>query len=277
MTDYRDRTIAIAPARVDAGRALALLLAEEGAQVVLIDSDLTILEALAQEVSARGGRPVILQADPIDPASLEAARLRLAQTTPVLDGLLLCHLEVAVATFEASTVESWRRIVDVNLLGPVFTAKAFLPLLKAAGRAAIVHVSSFDGIFGNPHVPSFSAVKGAMSPLTHVMADEFGPMGIRVNLVARGMTAPPEHDDNPRFAPLIAETPLGRPGRPEEVARAARFLLSDDASYITGATLKVDGGRTAITQGTRAMDMSGFSPMHPLADEQAQNGVRADD
>ena len=255
---FAGKAVAIVPARSDISQALAVQLGAQGARIVLVDSDLDILTKIAADVRNTGTEPSVIVADPTDPDSLQAAATRCAGMVTHLDGLLTCHAEFEIATFEASTSESWRRVVNVNLLGPVFASKAFLPLLKLAGRAAIVHVSSFDGILGNPHVPSYSAAKGAMAPLTHVMAAELAAAGIRVNLIARGMAeALTTHDA--LYGPLIAETPLGRPALPSEIAAAARFLLSEEASYITGTTLVVDGGRTGITQGTRQMYMTTHS------------------
>lgn len=257
-TGFEGRTIVFAPATADACSASARDLAARGARLELVDSDLEALTALAEELVALGGDVGVHVADPGDP---EALRQAAAAIPGPVHGLVTCYLEVDITSFEASTDASWRRIVDFNLLGPVFACRAFLPGLKRAGAASIVQVTSIDGVLGNPWVPSFSAAKGAMSPLTHVMADELGPHGVRVNCVVRGMTAPPDQDSNPRFAPLIAETPLGRPARREEIAAAIRFLLSSESSFVTGTFLTVDGGRTGITQGTRQMDMSGPSPM----------------
>lgn len=255
---FQGKTIVLIPATADACRASAFDLASEGARFDLVDADGDALSELAAELRAMGADVGVHLADPADPEALRRAAD--AIEGPV-HGLVTCYLEVDIASFEASTDEAWRRIVDFNLLGPVFACRAFLPALKQAGEASIVQVTSIDGVLGNPWVPSFSAAKGAMSPLTHVMAEELGPCGVRVNCVVRGMTAPPEEDGNPRFAPLIEETPLGRPARRQEIAAAVRFLLSSDASFITGSFLTVDGGRTGITQGTRRMDMSGPSPM----------------
>lgn len=121
-------------------------------------------------------------------------------------------------------------------------------MLKSSGSSAVVHIGSVDGFLGNAAVPSYSASKGGLIPLTHIMADEFAPYGIGVNCVARAATAggPVPHD-----AELVAATPLGRIAEPAEVASAVRFLASAEASYITGTVLTVDGGRTAITPGTR--------------------------
>lgn len=262
MTEHR--LIALLPATADACRAAANRLAADGCDLLLVDADAEAVTTLASSLDAFGVRVDVEAADPADPDALRAIAARLSRP---LAGLITCYLEVDIASIEDSTDESWRRIVSFNLLGPVFACRAFLPALKAGG-GAIVHVTSIDGVLGNAWVPSFSAAKGGMSPLTHVMAEEFGPQGIRVNCVVRGMTAPPEEDANPRFAPLIRETPLGRPARREEIAAAVAFLLSEDAGFITGSFLTVDGGRTGITQGTRHMDMKGSaSPMwSPPAD-----------
>lgn len=141
--------------------------------------------------------------------------------------------------------------MSFNVLGPVFAARAFLPLLKRSPAPAIVHCGSIDGTLGNPQVPSYSAAKGAIVSLTHVMADEFAQYGIRVNCVARAMTVDPDRTVHPMYERLVEETPLGRPSFMEEVVAAIEFLASPAASYITGVVLPVDGGRTAITPGTR--------------------------
>ena len=168
--------------------------------------------------------------------------------------LVNCHFAIEWSSLRDSTVDGWEAVVRTNVLGPVVATKAFLPLLDAAGAdggAAVVHLGSIDGFQGNPWVPSYSASKGAIPPLTHVMADELAPAGIRVNCVARAAVFDPART----VAPAVQEramacTPLRRPGRPEEIAEVVLFLAGPRSSYVTGTTVVVDGGRSGLTPGT---------------------------
>jgi NAD(P)-dependent dehydrogenase (short-subunit alcohol dehydrogenase family) len=142
-----------------------------------------------------------------------------------------------------------RVAVVIGAGGTIGRACAFLPLLKRAGRAGVVHLGSVDGNLGNPRVPSYSAAKGGLVPLTHVMPHEFAPFGIRVNCVARAAVDEPGPPTSLRDR-VVAVTPLGRVAQAAEIAAAVAFLASEDASLVTGAVIVVDGGRTGITPGT---------------------------
>ena len=263
MTDWTGRSVVVASIAVafgdgnaaaiggHAGAHCALDFARRGARVLALDADRAALDALAD--AADGTALDAAQVDLLDPAALVAAAERWGSRTGRVDALIACHAEMEEASFEASSYESWQRIVSFDLLGPVYAAKAFLPWLKAAGSSAIVHLGSIDGILGNPNYPSYSAAKGGIVPLTHVMAQDLGRHGIRVNNAARaffvghGFLASEAHDE------VFRLTPLGRPGYPEELAALVRFLASAEASYVTGATVPIDGGRSGITPATIAV------------------------
>jgi NAD(P)-dependent dehydrogenase (short-subunit alcohol dehydrogenase family) len=253
--EFEGKVAVIVPGQIDVGRAAAIALAKHGAEIVLVDRDQDKLLEIQEEIRRAGGSASFFVADISDAQSLTEVASQCRKQFSSVQMLVNCHFAIDNSTIEQSSNESWRRVIEANVLGPVFTTKAFLPLLKAAKGAAIVNIGSIDGILGNPHVPSYSVAKGAMIPLTHVMADEFAPHAIRVNLIARGLIASQNHPSD-ALAPLLSETPLGRLPQASEIASVVRFLMSDDASYITGAVLAVDGGRTAITQGTRQLDMS---------------------
>jgi NAD(P)-dependent dehydrogenase (short-subunit alcohol dehydrogenase family) len=200
-------------------------LADEGADVVAID------EATC---------------DIADEVSLDRVVRR---SGPKVDVLVNCHFALDWSSIESSDLGGWERSIRINLLGPVICTRAFLPLLRAAGSSSVVHLGSIDGTLGNPAVPAYSVAKGGLVPLTHVMAHEFAAYGIRVNCVARAAVAghPPKP---PGSDAALSATPLGRAAEAREVAAAVAFLASEDASYVTGTILTVDGGRSGLTPGT---------------------------
>jgi NAD(P)-dependent dehydrogenase (short-subunit alcohol dehydrogenase family) len=231
------------------GRACAVALAERAQLVVVIDPSEDAAADAASAVERAGCRSRWFAADLAEAAGLERAADAVAIDHPAVHVLVNAHYDIDWSSVRESSMARWAEVVRTNLLGPVAATKAFLPLLERAEDAAVVHLGSIDGFQGNPRVPSYSASKGALPALTHVMADELARVGIRVNCVARAAVEDPAIAADLRAAAMEC-TPLGRPATPEEVARVVLFLAGPDSSYVTGSTVVVDGGRSGLTPGT---------------------------
>jgi NAD(P)-dependent dehydrogenase (short-subunit alcohol dehydrogenase family) len=247
------RKVLITGGAAGIGLTTARLLIEHGAAVALLDLDGSAAQRAAAELESEGGKAVGVPADVTDGASVERAVAAAREQLGAIDGLFN---NAGIAGFGAvhdSTVDGWRRIWDVNVLGTFLASKAVLPGMIAAGRGAIVNVGSVAGMVGIPAMAAYCAAKGAIVNLTHQMAVDYAKAGIRVNCVSPGTIAETamgksllgSDTSDEAMARRLAKYPIGRFGRPIEIAAAVAFLLSDAAAFCNGANLPVDGGMTS--------------------------------
>jgi 3-oxoacyl-[acyl-carrier protein] reductase len=218
------------------GRAIATELAAAGASVVLgYRSGRDEAEALAREL---GGRA--LQADV---STAEDAK-RLVEEAGDLDVLVNNAGLTRDGVLARMTDEDWRTVIDTNLSSVFYTCRAVTRSMMRKRAGAIVNVSSIVGVHGNWGQTNYAASKAGIIGFTKSLARELGSRGVRANVVAPGYVKTQLTDVLPEDATraMLGNTPLGRLGDPEDVARAVRFLCSDDASFITGEVLLVDGG-----------------------------------
>jgi meso-butanediol dehydrogenase / (S,S)-butanediol dehydrogenase / diacetyl reductase len=249
MNRFENRAAVVAGGGSGIGEAVVRGLFAEGASVVVVDAN----EASAQRVADSLGDPKRVYAvtlDVTDRARVDQVMSGAADRFGRLDVLVNCAGIRGIGSVMDVDAEQWRHVHAVNLDGTLYTSQSFARLVSKAGKpGAIVNVSSVAGIMGIPNRASYVSSKHAIVGLTREMAMEVGSFGIRVNGVAPGMIRTPmteayfqEPEGESRIS---AYHPVGRAGLPEEVAAAILFLASDDASFVTGVTLPVDGGITA--------------------------------
>ncbi|MEV5680911.1 SDR family NAD(P)-dependent oxidoreductase [Streptomyces sp. NPDC052179] len=235
------------------GAATARRLAAEGAAVLVTDLDAARAGNTAAEIREAGGTAESLACDVGDRRAVEAAVAHAVTAFGRLDVLVNNAYSAGTDTplFEDETDEAWQRDLDITLTGPYRTSRAALPHLVASGRGAIVNIGSVNGEqdFGGH---AYSAAKAGLASLTRTLAGHAGPRGVRVNLVAPGTIRTAawagRDADLDRISALY---PLGRIGEPDDIASAVAFLASHEASWITGTTLRVDGGLLAVNTGFR--------------------------
>lgn len=257
MELLKGRTAVITGAASGIGRATALLFAQHGAKLVCIDINDEGGSRLVDELRAGGAAAWYCHADVANAEEVAAAAAACAQHSREVHVLFNNAGKSIKQRFENTSEADWSRSLAVNLTGAFLCSKQFLPQMKAAaasGGASIINHASIDAILGNPNIAAYSAAKGGNLPLTHVMAHDLAKYGIRVNaLCTGGIETAATAGRGAINEARISNTPLARMGTPDEAARAVLFLASDWASYVNGANLVVDGGRTAITQGCFAM------------------------
>ncbi|HXO03996.1 MAG TPA: SDR family NAD(P)-dependent oxidoreductase [Candidatus Sulfotelmatobacter sp.] len=235
------------------GRACALAFAAEGAQVAVAGRRKEPLEAVVSEIQGSGGEALALICDIVDRRSVEAAISSVAQNFGRLNVIVNNAGAVVVATAEETSDEDWSRVLAVNLTGTFHVSRAAIPALRKSGGGSIVNIGSYLGIVGRRQRAAYCAAKAGVAGLTRAMALDHAYENIRVNCVCPAIVetemslaflsnaADPEAARKQR----IAELPLGRFGKPEDVALMALYLASDESSWVTGTVFPIDGGQTA--------------------------------
>jgi glucose 1-dehydrogenase len=238
---FAEKVAVVTGAGSGIGAATAERLAAEGAAVVLADIAADRAEGVAAGIREEGGRAVSVRADVSDPEDWERI-VAVAHAYGPVAVLVSNAYTVDVAPAHELSLDSWERQLAVNLTGGFLAFRTLLPDLRAA-RGAAVLTSSVHAHKGIPGHPAYAAAKGALLSLSGQLAVEYGP-DVRVNAVLPGpiLTAAWDRVPEEDRARSVAETAARRFGRPEEVAAAIAFLASDEASYITGSSLLVDGG-----------------------------------
>jgi 3-oxoacyl-[acyl-carrier protein] reductase len=226
------------------GRATALLFASEGARVVLADLDDTAGAETAGEIVATGGTALYVRTDVSKQSDARALAARAREQFGKIDILINNAGITRDATLAKMTEEQFDAVLQVNLKGVFNCAQAVMPSMIDAGYGKIVNTSSVVALYGNFGQTNYVATKSAVIGMTRVWARELGRKGITVNAVAPGFIATEMVNSVPeKVLTMIRErTPLQRLGEPVEIARAYLFLASDEASFVNGAVLSVDGG-----------------------------------
>jgi NAD(P)-dependent dehydrogenase (short-subunit alcohol dehydrogenase family) len=239
----QDKTVLITGATSGIGRATAERFAAAGAHVIVSGRDQKRGEQVVREIEQAGGRARFIAADLRAP---DGAR-RLAEAAGEVDVLVNNAGIFPFAATHETTSEQIDDVLRINVAAPFQLTAALAPGMAARGNGALINVSTMAASFGLPGAAVYGASKAAVELLTKAWAAEYGPQGVRVNAVAPGPTRTPGTEEMGDGLDQLATTlPLGRPADPDEIARTIVFLASDDATFVNGAILAVDGGRTAV-------------------------------
>jgi len=241
----RDKVAIVTGAGRGIGRAIAHAFAREGARVVLWDVDTQDLESAVSEISGIGGTALAFQVDVTDKVRIGSAVDEVLRCCGAIDILVNNAGIYQILPFEEITEEQWDRLLAVNLKGAFLCTQAVVRQMKRQGAGRIVFMGSSAGKTGGTLAGAhYSVSKAGVMCLAKQLARELGPFGITVNAIAPGRIDTPmiqaaTEEENERFR---KQTPLGRLGTPEDVANAVVFLASEQASFITGEILDVNGG-----------------------------------
>jgi dihydroanticapsin dehydrogenase len=253
MKRFANKKVFISGGATGIGEAAVLLFAQQGAIVTIFDRDIENGEKCLQKILDSGGRGIFISGNLIYPEEIEKAIDQSLKTYGGIDILINNAGVESPYSVHEMPIEEWDRVMAVNLRGMYLMAKAVIPIMKKSGGGAIINTASISGLLGWPISAAYCASKGGVIQLTKQMAVDYAQDNIRVNCIAPGTTLTPlierifQQESEPEKAKqqISQMHPLGRFAQPEEIAQAILFLASEDASFITGAVLPVDGGYTA--------------------------------
>jgi NAD(P)-dependent dehydrogenase (short-subunit alcohol dehydrogenase family) len=247
------RTALITGASRNIGRAIALSFAAEGADLVLNTRvNREELEAVAAECRKVGVRVVTALADVADAAAVQAMVTRGLGELGAIDVLVSNAAIRPHKSLTDTTLEEWHHVLGVNLHSTFYLARAVVPAMKERRRGSIIALGGLSSVTGRPNTAAVTTAKTGLLGLVRALAAELGPFGIRANMVMPGYIDTerryaewyPEFKQAPPGSPeQLKQIPLGRLGRPEDIADACVFLASDASAYVTGDTMRVMGGR----------------------------------
>lgn len=230
------------------GRAICERMAEEGARLVIGDVTHSALETTRDALSGHSEGAVFLSHDVTDPEQWEtlvgAAEAEFGRLDVVVNAAAVLSREGV----ENVTVETWTRVLEVNLIGAWLGIRHSLPALRRAGGGSIVMISSIDALIGRGTAVAYHASKGGLRQMVRTAAVELASKGIRLNSVCPGVMGNNMQlviDTGPPPTSALAKVPMGRAGTPDDIAHAVVYLSSDESSFVTGTDLVVDGGYTA--------------------------------
>jgi len=246
-----DKVAIVTGAGSGIGAAIALRFANQGARVIATDAQQNAVEAVAEQIRAQGGQVVALRQDVSVEADwqtvCEAAQAQFGRIDILVNNAGIADKAGMMGSrADVTEIDDWDRVITVNLKGVFLGVKQVIPSMIAGGGGAIVNLSSIAAMLGNAAPFAYTASKGGVRSLTKHLAATYGKQNIRANSVHPGLVLTPmtrKDMELPGVADFLKQAiPLGRGAEPEEVADAVLFLASDEARYITGAELVVDGG-----------------------------------